>query len=145
MSSSGTYATSAASSHAGTLTLREAGGGATWFTFGLVDGLGFGQSQIACYTVPAGKTLLVYNVVATVDATKAVNLYMFQRDSANDTTVPYSAMRVVRHYDGIANEFEVHMHFPLKFSAYTDVGFMAETSSGTASLSVQFDGLLVDV
>jgi len=141
---SGTYATQSASSAAGTLTLRVAGAGATWDTIGLADSLSRSQSQIACYTVPAGKTLYMYSFDFSVDGIKTVNLFLYQRTGANTTSAPYNSMRVVREYDGVAGNHQIAFKYPLSFAASTDVGFMAETPSSTAAVTVQFDGILVD-
>ena len=64
VSESGIYATESAGSHAGTLTLRVAGVGATWSTIGITP-FPVGQSQIGVYTIPIGKTayLLSKNIV----------------------------------------------------------------------------------
>lgn len=144
VATSGTYASSSASSHAGTLTLRVAAAGATWDTIGLVDSLGKGQSKIACYSVPAGKTLYVTSLDFSIESTKVVNLYMFKRENADDVSSPYSPMRLQREYDGLVAAVHVPLWPPLKFDAKTDLVFMGEVSSGTASVSCQFDGILVN-
>jgi hypothetical protein len=144
VATSGTYATQSAGSHVGTLTLRVAGGGATWTSIGLVDGLGRGQSQISCYTVPAGKTLYIHSMDFSIDGTKSANIILFRRENANDVSAPVDAMRVVREYDGLSQLSHIPISPPLKFNQYADVGFMGQVTSGTASISVQFDGVLVN-
>ena len=144
VSESGTYASSSAGSHAGTITLRSSGGGSTWATIDLIDGLGRGQTQISAYTVPAGKTLYITSFDCSIDATKNVNLVLFQRTNADVTSAPYYSMRVVREYTGFQGYGHVELKFPLVFNEKTDVGFMAETTSSTAAVSVQFDGVLID-
>lgn len=148
VSRTGTYATQSTGSQDGTLTLRVVGAGATWSTIPLLGTLGRGQSQIGVYTVPAGKTLYIYGFDMSVDTggtVKAASFYLFQRPNANDVSAPYTgAMRIVREYDGIAGAVRISLKYPLIFPEYTDVGFMAATSSGTTKGSVQMDGELVD-
>lgn len=140
----GRYATTALGSNIGTLTLRVSGAGATWATIGLVDAIGLGQTQIGCYTVPAGKTLYINEFDVTVDSGKVINFYLFQRPNANTVVAPFGAIRVVRQYDGlVAGVSAIALSIPIFFTEYTDVLFMAETTSGTADVSVQFDGELV--
>ena len=146
VSESGTYATSAASSHAGVLTIRTAGAGATWAEIGQVGTYGVGQTQIGVYTVPAGKTAYVQSKFITVDASKPVDIFMFQRPNADDVTTPFTgAIRVVQQHTGAAGVLNVHPATPLgPFLEKTDVGFMATVTTGTASASVDFEIILID-
>ena len=85
---SGTYASQTAGSHQGDITIRASGGGATYAT---IDTVGFprGQTQIAAYTVPAGKEAFVKNIFIHVDSNKSMNVLFFQRAKADDVSSPY--------------------------------------------------------
>ena len=146
VATSGTYATSTASSHAGTITLRADGAGATWATIGLVSSVATGQSQIAVYTVPAGKRAYLIGREYSVETTKSVTLQLYRREAADTVSAPYSPMRVLevdRGVDGVADR-----KYPVPLGPFTgpcDIGYFANTSSGTADVSVNFSLLLEDV
>jgi len=144
VSESGTYASASAASHVGTITLRVSGAGATWAQIPLTGSFGLGQTGIAAYTVPAGKVLYIDAISFSVNSTKAVDLIMFQRPEIDTVAAPYGAMRVVRQYSGLETTGTIQFKYPLEFDAYTDVGFLAKATSGTADLSVQMDGILLD-
>ena len=142
---SGTYATSSAGSHAGTITVRGSGGGSTWMEVGLIAGFPAGQSQIGVYTIPAGKTGYLWVKHFTVSTVKAANIFLFQRINADDTTAPFGAMRLIEQNDGIAEPYNYQPKFPLvSLAEKTDVGFMAYVATGSGSVSVDFQIQLVD-
>lgn len=144
VSSSGTYATSAAASHAGTLTIRAAGGGATWSQI-TVSPFPMGQSQIGVYTIPTGKTAYILSADMYVNSAKAVNLLMFQRPNANDVTSPYSGgMRLISQWAQVSGHVPYRPRAPRgAFTGPCDIGFMGSTATGTGSASVEFELLLV--
>lgn len=144
VASSGTYATQSAGSHAGTITVRESGAGATWATLDLVNSFPQGQSLIGAYTVPAGHTLYVDTWFVSVESTKPASVQFFRRSSAHDVTTPFAgAIRVQKTWEGLVNDAMETETVPLKFEAYTDLGFMASVAAGTAEVSVTFSGYLV--
>lgn len=144
VSQSGTYATETAGSHAGTLTLRVAGAGATWSTF-VITPFPIGQSQIGIYTIPIGYTayLLAKNIF--VDSTKTADIYFFQRPNAHDVTAPFTGtMRLFEREVGVTGGFELITPAPKgPFVGPCDVGFMGKVSAGTGECSVEFQLLLI--
>lgn len=144
VSSSGTYATQSTGSHAGTLTIRESGGGATWSTIGIAP-FPTGQSQIGSYTIPTGYTGYLLSKNIFVDSTKEADIYFFQRPLANDVSSPFSgAMRLFEREVGVTGGFELKTVAPKgPFVGPCDLGFMGKTSTGTAEVSVEFELLLV--
>lgn len=144
VSSSGTYATASAGSHAGTLTIRAAGAGATWSTIPITP-LPLGQSQIGAYTVPIGYKGYLLGKVVVTDTSKVADVYFFKRENANDVTAPYSGtLRITEREIGVQGSFEHHFACPkTAFTGPCDIGFMAKVSAGTADVSVEFEVLLV--
>lgn len=144
VSRSGTYATQSAGSHAGNMTIRVSGAGATW---ALIDAapFPFGQSQIGCYTIPAGKTGYVVSKNFFSDSTKNVDLYFFHRPNANDVTAPFTgAMRVVEREVGSSGGFGPQWKAGKgPFVGPCDIGFMGVISVGTANIAVEFEILLI--
>lgn len=136
---SGTYATQSSSSHAGTLTIRTSGGGATWCTIGVDSGLGLGQSLTGSYTVPHGYTAHVYASYVSVESTKTVTSYFFARQGIDTIVAPFTAMRLQTVLNSAAGFTDFgDTHFIGEYPAKTDIGFMAKTPSGTAAVSVEF-------
>ena len=149
VSESGAYATILAPSHLGRITLRTSGGGATWCIIdtieGTATGFGIGQTQVAGYTIPNGYTGYLLSKTVTVESAKPASIYIFKRENADDVTTPFTgAMRLFEQNDGIAQPFNVGLKSPLQvFPAKTDVGFFAKVGTGTASVSTEFQLLLV--
>ena len=143
VASTGTYSNQSVSGQQGTITLRVSGGGDTWAVIG-VDDLGLGQSQIGVYSVPLGKVAYLRSFQYSVDTNKTVNLYFFKRESITDTVAPFQAMRLHSVYEGITGDGSFKFDTATRYDELTDIGFMAKTSTGTASVSVEFELILVD-
>ncbi len=145
VSQSGTYATAVTGSHVGTLTTRVSGAGATWDTIGIAP-LALGQSEIGVYTIPTGKTGYLMSKLITVDGIKEANVFFFQRPFADDVTTPFTGtMRLVEHEVGIQQNLNVPTESPKgPFVGPCDIGFLGETTAGTAEVSVEFELLIVD-
>ena len=145
VSSSGTYATASGASHAGTITIRIAGAGAT---YGIIETTDFpvGQTQIGAYTVPLGYTAFFLGAHFHNAAAKNVDLLAFHRDNANDVTASYSGtMRVFYQAHDISSDETLAPRSPLGgFTGSSDIGFMAKVASGTGSASIDFELLIVD-
>jgi|DEB0MinimDraft_10_1074344.scaffolds.fasta_scaffold40191_2 hypothetical protein len=143
---SGTYASQSAGSHAGTLTVRVAGAGATWATIGLTTAsFPMGQTEIGAYTIPAGKTGYLLSKHISIESTKTPNVLWFRRENADDTSAPYDSMRLFQRHVGAAAEISYSPHAPvLVLPEKTDIGCMGYVATGTAAVSVDFQILLVD-
>lgn len=136
---SGKYASSTVSSHAGTITLRNAADASTWFQITSDGGIGLGQTLIAAYTIPAGYTGYVYLSYIAVEATKAATFFFFTREGADDVTTPYEPMRIRSIFDSSSAFIDFNgSHYLFEAPEMTDIGFMAKTSSGTAYGSCEF-------
>jgi len=143
VSQSGAYATQATSSHVGTLTIRVAGGGTTWSRIPVTP-FPMGQSQIGSYTVPLGKSAYLLSLDVYVSSSKAVDVLVFQRPNANDITAPYTgAIRLVSQWAQVTGHLPVKYRSPRgPFVGPCDIGFMAKTSTGTGSATVEFELIL---
>ena len=138
---SGTYATQTAPSQYGTITLRESGGGQTWSNLNVIGGgFGVGQSEIGVYSVPKGNTCWLLKKVMSVNSNKYANIYFFKRENLTDTTAPYSAIRLVEKHIGVTSVTTLESRSAIdKFKELTDIGFMANTDTGSAEVSVEFE------
>ena len=148
VSKSGTYATASAASHAGTITIRVSGGGATWANIPLIDSFPVGQSLIGAYTIPSGYTGYVFLTTIGVDAGKTVNAAFFSRSSADDTASSYDGTMRVRSIvtgltgGSVLNRTGANVPYG-PFTGPTDIGWLALVSTGTAEVSVEFEIFLV--
>ena len=146
VSSSGTYATSAAPSHVGTITIRVAGAGATYADIPLSNSFAIGQSLIGAYTVPLGYTayILGQEYGSDVAGTKNTSFYFFKRENILDVSSSYSGtMRVQQVKLGTQGNRQSEHFTPDGFSALTDIGFLGIASTGTNDAYVEFEMLLV--
>ena len=149
VSESGSYATITTPSHLGRITLRTSGGGATWCIIDTIEGtstgFGIGQTQVGAYTIPNGYTGYLLSKTITVESSKPASVYFFKRENADDLTTPFTgAMRLFEQNDGIATPLTVVLKAPLQvIPQKTDVGFFAKVGTGTASVSTEFQLMLV--
>jgi len=147
VSESGTYATASAGSHAGAITIENGSGGTDWVTIGATD-FPKSQSEIAAYTIPSGYTGYVKLKNISVDSGKTVEIIFFAREGADATAAPYKAMRSQSAFAGVAGGTLNNLTgAEIPFGPYTgpcDVGFLAKVSTGTASVSAEFEIYLVD-
>ena len=144
VSSSGSYASAAAGSHAGNLTVREAGAGATW---SVIEASPFpsGQSEIGAYTIPIGYSAYLVFKSVHVNSAKSADVQFFARENANDVTAPYTGiMRVIQHEVGVSGAEATSFNYPrVKLTGPCDVGFLGSISSGTANITCEFTLLMV--
>ncbi len=143
ISESGTYAGLAAVSSPGTITVRVASAGATWLQIGeMVAGNSVGQSQTAFYTTPTATKSILYSPLFTLENSKAITVWMFQRPNADDVTTPFTgARRVVHEWKALKNTIGNHPTelMPVAvFSGAVDIGFLAAVDTGTAAVSAEF-------
>lgn len=145
VSRTGTYATGAAGSHAGALTIRVAGAGATWATIS-ATGYARGQTQIGAYTVPAGSSVHIRGGFIHIDSGKSVDVLLMQRPNADDVTTPFSgAMRVVFNWPGLKSSTNLQPFSPTnRFMEKTDILFLVQVASGTAAGSVDFEMIQIE-
>lgn len=142
VSESGTYATSSAGSHVGSIVIENGAGGTDWAT---IDATGFpkSQSEIGAYTVPANTTGYAKIRNVSIDSGKTVDLVFFARTNCDQTSAPYSAMRAQSVVTGVAGgSIEAFGEVDVPFGPYvgpTDLGFLAKVAAGTASVSIEFE------
>lgn len=142
VSSSGAYASATAGSHAGDIVIENTAGTEDWAT---IDATSFpkGQTEIAAFTVPAGATGYVKLRNISIDSGKTVDMVFFQRGNCDETAAPYTAMRTQSVVSGVSGgSIEVFGDTDVPFGPYvgpTDIGFMGKVSTGTASVSCEFE------
>ena len=143
--STNTYASTSASTHDGTITLRADGGGATWGVLTKDGVFGYGQSLIGAYTVPKGKTAFLTSYSADIEPTKNANLALFQRCGADDVAEPFEPLRLQSLHEGLQNTLVITNHVSRgPFVGPCDIGFFGKVANATANISLQFNLVLID-
>lgn len=144
VSASGTYGTQSAGSHAGDIVIENGAGGTDWLT---IDSTDFpkGQSEVAAYTIPAGKTGYITELIITTDAAKSTDLVLFTRENILQAAAPYDAMRIKQEFIGVAGVYTINHEAPLgPYLENTDIGFLGKVSVGTGAVEINFEIVLVD-
>jgi len=144
VSKSGTYATSTAGSHVGTIAIKTNAG----TPIGSISSTNFprGSTQIGAYTIPANKKGFIEYMSITVDSNKTANIAMFKRGNILETGVPYTGMEVVAEFPGVAGFAEFNPASPINdLEGPCDIGFMALGLGQAADVSVGFELILKDI
>ncbi len=105
---------------------------------------GLGQTQMAIYTVPAGKTAYVASLSIYVDSNKTAQVYLWQRQNADDVSAPFTGKRIWRPFDGVSGPVDGPVAFPYVFPAKTDIWASGIGPSGGAGIAVEMHIALVD-
>lgn len=140
----GTYATLTAGGNLGDIDIDFSTGSVPCARINF-DGIGFGQTEIARYSVPAGHTAYILEAAINVDSNKDALIALLQRQNADDTSAPVKARRVVQTFDGISG-FHPGLRFeaPLRFPEKTDIWWAAVGSAVNTAVSIAFDIYLIE-
>lgn len=141
----GVYGGDLTPSHNSIVTLRVAAGGNTWSQITSEGTFGQGQSEIAAFTVPKGKTGYLLIKKVGVEGNKNVDVFMNLRDNSDTLTAPFSAIRVVELDKALAGQTtEMFVAPQLIGVGPTDMWFTAKTAAGTSAVSIEAEIVLVD-
>lgn len=139
----GTYPEAGIDSHAGEITLREAGGGQTWSTIPTSPHAA-GEALIGCYAVAAGRTAFVISAVREVDHNKAVDAIVAIREGADQPT-PYPPRLDVFMSLGISGSFPFRPAAPAgPIVGPADIFVLANTAAGTGNLATDLELVELD-
>jgi len=140
---SGSYATQSVSSHIGVIEATGTVGGELWARIG-VNGVVLGQTEIGVYTIPKGYRAHLGNILLHNNGNKQANFYMFVRNNASDVIAPYESMRIQFQAHGVISSLYLEpMTIGSVMYETTDIGWMANTDTGTTEASVNFEILLI--
>jgi len=105
---------------------------------------GLGQTQMSMYTIPAGYNAYLRNCRAQVDGNKAMDMFMFQRENADDVTTPFTGKRLVDEFRQLIGEADRYYDSLSVFPAKTDLWFSAVNGAGnTGACTVSYDLVLI--
>jgi len=142
----GSYRNPLDTTNAGTITLREAGGGTVWITVPFVNGMGQGRSFNSGYTVPRGKQLYIRKIIFdTASTSKNVIISLKTRPFSNLTN-PTTGFIVISYTSGVTGLTELDTGGLTPLNEYSDVVFTARLSSGSNVVtSVYYGGYLLNI
>lgn len=142
---SGTYGSQSSPSHNSTITIRVAGGGATWATITKTGSFGLGKSLIGAYCVPAGKVAFVISDHISVESGKTASVYRFYRENADDVATPYAGTIRIDDVSKVAAGESFHNNsFAGPYYGPCDIGYMANVPTTSADVEVDFTILVID-
>lgn len=146
---SGSYVTVNVPSHLGQIYAETVGTSDVWFIIDTIQeattGFGIGQTQIGTYSVEKGVTAYLLSKTFSSEATKETSIYFFKRENIDDVIAPYTGiMRLFEQNDGIQGPMSINGNAIINvIKGPAEVGFFAKTNVGTASVSVEFQLLLI--
>lgn len=127
----------------GKIDIRITGGGTVYNSIIA----GFGESQNLMYTVPAGKTLYLYQLHLFPETAKDVRFRLWKRHNADDVTTPFTAKRIINRYVGLSAPVVMpYFDCPTSFEEKTDVWMtcLLNSGGGNAAAGAEFVYLLQD-
>lgn len=106
---------------------------------------GLGQTQLACYTVPDGKTAYITEYTATAGGTNdKAEIRLYQRQDADTVAAPFTSPRILTVF-GVSGGLAVNLTSYISVPARSDIWASAvNLTSGNIPVSVTFNLRLVD-
>lgn len=127
---SGSYASQAAGSHYGDITIEDAAGN-LWAQIPL-NGFPEGRSRIGAFTIPANYEGLLHGVRVNADSGKTVDALVFKRTGLLQTAAPYEPMELITEMFNVTGFQDLGYSAPIYLPPLTDVGVMATVDVQTA-------------
>lgn len=140
---SGTYASVGAGSHVGVITIEDAAGTEDWAEIELHGGtFPAGRTEICAYTIPLGYKGLLLSFQLDNSAVKAIDAALFMRPNILQTEPPYSGMRNLETFAGVAAgtsiEFKSAGHnMAITLPPLSDIGFMAKVATAGGEVAAR--------
>lgn len=105
----------------------------------------FGQTQLARYSVPAGKTCLIRRITAENDSDKLADMIVCTMESADVIAAPFTAPRLLKEFSGISGARLIEFESPHKVAEKSDIWANARLRSGsTTKVTVDFEIIIHD-
>ena len=102
----------------------------------------YGQTQLAIYTIPASFTGYLVRMSCDVDRAQGGAVNLWQRQSADDSTAPMKAKRLVSRRVGVTGPSETIFSVPIALPAKTDFWASGASATGTTVIAVEFNIIL---
>lgn len=143
VATSGTYGTTTAGSHIGNITIRVESAGAIQIYLP-ASPAPVGQSNVARYTIPAGKTGYLIHATFQAAGNKASDFFLFRRFNADTVSAPYGVKRLIEYFSGLTYHLTRSWDVPIKLPEKTDVWASVIGAGSGTNAAVTFDLILVD-
>lgn len=104
-----------------------------------------GQSETSHFTVPAGKKAILKRMSITMDTGKVVSIKVLIRENADNVIAPFSPIKKIKHFVGLDTPLLLTESDGLLLEEKTDVWFTAQTTTGTAAVSINYDMVLYEI
>lgn len=137
----GTYAglpgvTPPTGANVGVITANYTGTAAVIATMAIQAGIEYNSF----FTVPAGMYAGLRLINTVVDAGKTCNLNIYARQGANVVTAPFGPTAITSTRAGITGASNIEYNPAIILPEYTDIFYMASTSSGSGDVSLTLAG-----
>ena len=76
--------------------------------------------------------------------TKSANITMWKRENGNNVSGQLRPKRLQLRFDGVTGSEDIILTVPAIFKQYTDVWFSAASTAQTASISIDFELMLIN-
>jgi len=127
-------------SNAGVITVRFSGAGATLGTIGHDGTVGFGQSQLGRYSIPAGQESGLHSYFISVEATQTATFALFIREDADIVVAPFGAVRSIFDLDAVTGTHSFLFEVPIgPFPGKSDIWWAAKAGGAGAKISIDFE------
>jgi len=142
VASCGTYS----GSNDGDITIRISSAGATQclINSNATSPLDYGQSFIARYSVPAGKSCFLTQWTMSVDGTKTGDFYLCRRENADDVTTPFSPARALHSVRGVSGENSINFDYGEYIDEKTDLWVVCGVAQNNTIVTSEFELIQLD-
>lgn len=142
VATSGDYNQTATGPAQGVITIRTSSAGATHIELSATP-VSLGQSLVARYTIPAGRTGYLFHAAFTTDSNsgKTADFFLWRRENADTVAAPYSPKRIIETFNGVTS-FQRSWDVPIKLPEKTDIWVSTVGSGAGTNSSASFDILM---
>ncbi len=142
---SGTYGTQSVGSHVGNITIERATGGEDWAQIQL-NGFPSSTTGIGSITVPRNHVGLLASIRISPEqsGSKTSDILILKREGILKAAAPYKPVMKVQEFIQVTQTITLDFEMPIKFPELTDIGVLAKVSSGTGSISIDMEILMLE-
>lgn len=129
-------------SNEGTITIRDEDDSPVRADI-LHDGTrGFGQSEQAIYSVPAGKIAHITYVHLAVDSSKKATIYLWELEGADDVATPFASVRLLEDFPAISGVDQTSIGGDIRVDEKSDIWITAVGGQTDTPIAAAFGIML---
>lgn len=103
-----------------------------------------GQTQMTHYTVPENKKAYLTNIGISSDSNKSFNIRVMQRQNADTVAAPFTSPRILYEVETLTQPHNDPIASFIELSEKTDIWADAKVKTGSGSVTLHYDLLLVN-